>query len=502
MDDFNSSIALKTLWDLEAKLSAYMHALGVLSLDAATAAPKGSAEGRGCTMAVLSEALYQLLANPENATLLRSLEAQRDALDARAVRETELLRKNYDQITRIPPDEYVAYRVLVNKSQSVWEQAKHASDFAQFAPYLEKIIACNQKFARYYDPAKAPYDALLNEYEEGMSMETLDQFFAQLRQALVPLIARVKAAPQIDDSFLHQIYPLDRQRQLSEYLLSVLGLDPNYCGIAESEHPFTTSFHNQDARVTTHYYETDMAASLYSIIHEGGHAMYELGCREEYNQTFLFGGASMGVHESQSRFFENLIGRSESFLTYIFPKLVELFPDQLQGVTPHQFWRAVNKAGPSLIRTEADELTYCMHVMVRYELEKQLIAGTLSVQDLPAQWNCLYREYLGIEVPDDRRGCLQDSHWSGGQIGYFPSYALGSAYGPQMLYCMQAQLGDIWGPISRGDLSQVKQWLHTNIHQFGRLYAPGKLFEMACGTFDAKYYTDYLTEKYTKLYNL
>lgn len=502
MDYLTCNTALEALRALEDKVSAYQHAMGTLSLDAATAAPKGSAEGRGRTMAVLSEALYQLLANPENGTLLQFLEVHRDELDARSLRETELLRKNYDQITRIPPEEYVEYNVLVNKAQSVWEQAKHASDFAQFAPYLEKVIAFNRRLAGYYGPDKAPYDALLNEYEEGMTMEILDQFFEQLRQTLVPLIARVKAAPQIDDSFLHQVYPLEQQRQLSTYLLSVLGIDPNCCSIAESEHPFTTSANNQDARVTTHYYETDMAASLYSVIHEGGHAIYELGCRGEYNHTFLFGGASMGVHESQSRFFENLIGRSESFLTYIFPKLVELFPEQLRGVTPHQFWKAVNKAEPSLVRTEADELTYCMHVMVRYELEKQLIAGTLSVQDLPAQWNRLYQQYLGIDVPDDRRGCLQDSHWAGGQIGYFPSYALGSAYGPQMLHCMQAQLGDIWAPVSHGDLSQIKQWLHTNIHQYGRLYTPGKLFEMACGVFDAKYYTNYLTEKYTKLYNL
>ena len=210
----------------------------------------------------------------------------------------------------------------------------------------------------------------------------------------------------------------------------------------------------------------------------------------------------MGLHESQSRFFENIIGRSLPFIQCIFPKLRELFPEQLQGVDAEGFWRAVNKSGPSLIRTEADELTYCMHIMVRYELEKQLIDGSLKVADLPEAWNRLYREYLGISVPSDREGCLQDSHWSSGSIGYFPSYALGSAYGPQLLSAMEKELGDIWGDVAAGNLSRVKGWLGQHIHRHARLYQPGQVFEMACGKFDPSYYTNYLKEKYTKLYQL
>ena len=284
--------------------------------------------------------------------------------------------------------------------------------------------------------------------------------------------------------------------------MKTLGLDRNYCGIAETEHPFTTNFNNKDVRITTHYYENSLASSMYSVIHEGGHALYELNADDQYNATVLSGGVSMGIHESQSRFYENLIGRSRPFIHAIFPSIKSFFPEQLQDVDEEMFYRAVNKAQPSLIRTESDELTYSLHIMVRYEIEKQLISGALSVSDVPARWNELYREYLGVEVPNDRQGCLQDSHWSGGSIGYFPSYALGSAYGAQMLCCMQQELGDIYADVAKGDLSRITGWLEAHIHKYASFKKPGVLFADACGKFDPKYYTDYLTKKFTALYQL
>lgn len=240
---------------MESKLSAYHHAMGVLFLDAATAAPKGSAQGRGQTMAMLSETVYALNADPENEALLSYLEAHLQELDPVDRRKVELFRKSYNQISKIPPQEYIEYDVLLNDAQAVWEQAKNTDDFALFAPYLEKIVGFNQKFAGYYNSSLPPYDALLNEYEEGLTAETLDRFFAQLREVLVPLLAKVTAAEPIDDSFLHQLYPMEQQHQLSDYIMSVLGIDRNYCAIAESEHPFTSGFHNKDVRITTHYYE-------------------------------------------------------------------------------------------------------------------------------------------------------------------------------------------------------------------------------------------------------
>ena len=494
--------ALEKFRKLQQTQAAYDHVLGVLFLDATTVAPKDTWEGRGKTMEIMSQITYDLMASPENGELFDYLLEHHDALDGQTRRELEVLRKNYEQMKKIPADEYVAYSVLLNDAQNVWERAKNEDDFPSFAPYLEKIVDYNRKFAHYYDPDKAPYDALLNEYEEGLDMATLDEFFGKLRIVIAQLLKRIGSVPQIDDSFLHAHYPVEKQREFSDYLMEVLGMDRSHCGIAETEHPYTTNFNNKDVRITTHYHEDDLASSMYSVIHEGGHALYELGADDKYNQTALSGGVSMGIHESQSRFYENIIGRSRAFINCIFPKVKELFPQQLADVDAEMFYRAVNKAQPSLIRTEADELSYCNHVMIRYEIEKQLIAGTLAVKDVPKKWNRLYKEYLGIEVPNDRLGCLQDSHWSGGSIGYFPSYALGSAYGAQMLHVMKKELGDIYPDIEKGDLSRITGWLKSNIHTHASFKKPGELFEQVCGRFDVGYYIEYLTDKYTELYGL
>ncbi len=494
--------ALETLKKLEATQAAYSHAMGVINLDAITAAPSASWEGRGKTMEILSQIVYDLSVKPENGELFDYLLAHKEELDAQTLREVEVLKKGYDQMFRIPGEEYVAYSVLMNDAQGIWHKAKAADDFAMFQPYLEKIVDFNRKFAGYYNPNIPAYDALLNEYEEGLTMETLDGFFAQLRHSIVPLIAKIQKAEQIDASFLRKFYPVAVQREFSDYIMEVMGLDRGHCGIAETEHPFTTGFNNKDIRITTHYQENNLVSSMFSVIHEGGHALYELGADDCYNYTALSGGVSMGIHESQSRFYENIIGRSEAFVHAIFPKVKELFPTQMEGVDETMFYRAINRSEPSLIRTEADELTYALHIMVRYEIEKQLIGGTLEVKDVPAEWNRLYKEYLGVDVPNDQRGCLQDTHWSNGLIGYFPSYALGSAYGPQMLKEMEQDLGDVWEDIAKGDLSKVTAWLKAHIHRHASFIKPGELFKQVCGEFDAKYYTDYLTEKFTKLYNL
>lgn len=496
------SQAVEALRKLEETLGAYDHMMGVVYLDSVTAAPKGTYEGRGRAMGAISKVTYDLIANEENEALLTYLEKHKDALDARTNREAELLRKRYDQIRRIPADEYVEYSILTNDAVTAWEKAKENNDFAAFAPYLEKIVSFNRKFAGYYNPDMKPYDALLNEYEEGMNMETLDRFFGQLRSSIVPLVEKIMEQPAADDSFLKKSYPIEKQRILSDYLMEIMGLDREICGIAESEHPFTINFNSKDVRITTHYHENALSSSMYSVIHEGGHALYELGGNPDFDYSFLYGGVSMGVHESQSRFYENIIGRSRAFIELIYPKLQQLFPEQLDGVSAVDFHKAVNKAEPSLIRTEADDLTYALHIMVRYEIEKQLIDGSLAIHDVPAEWKRLYKEYLGVDVPDDTNGCLQDSHWSGGSIGYFPSYALGSAYGPQMLHFMQQDLGDVDTLVRSGQLCKVTEWLREKIHRYSSLYKPGELFEMVCGKFDAKYYMDYLNAKYSALYEL
>lgn len=493
--------ALAILENTQKKLFAYNMASSALYLDGATVAPRDTAEGRGMALGILAGEQHALLTDPALADALAVLNEHKGELDLLHARETEELARSVRQLTRIPAEEYMAYAQLTNEADDVWRRAKEASDFGLFQPYLEKLVAYNRKFAGYYDPDKAPYDALLNEYERGVDMTMLDGFFAALREKLTPLIRAIGEKPQPDDGFLHRRYPVEQQRKFSDYLMEVLALDRTHCGIGETEHPFTLNFTCQDVRITTHYYENDLASSMYSVIHEGGHARYEMDVDPQVEYTVLAGGVSMGGHESQSRFYENIIGRSRPFIKAIFPKVKEFFPEQLALVTAEQFWRAVNKVQPSLIRTEADELTYCLHIMVRYEIEKALIGGTLEVKDVPETWNRLYKEYLGVDVPDDAHGCLQDSHWSGGSFGYFPSYALGSAYGAQMLRNMEKDM-DVWGPVGKGDLGGVTAWLTEKVHKFGGLLTPAQVVENACGPFDPTAYTDYLTKKYTELYEL
>lgn len=495
--------ALKTYREHIEKLHALGHAMGVLHYDGATAAPVESAEGRGKTLAYLSGCAYELETDPALLEAAKFLKAHGDALSAQDRREIEVFLRNNEYTASIPQAEYVAYVELLNRADAVWHKAKQDSDFAAFAPIVKEIFETNLRFAKYYKPDKAPYDTQLGLYERGLTMEKTDAFFNALRERIVPLLKKVMAKPQVDDSFIWgKTYPIEAQRKFSDYLMELITIDKDCCAIGETEHPFTTNFNKKDVRITTHYHEETPIYSMYSVIHEGGHALYELHSGDELEGTVLSGGVSMSIHESQSRFMENLIGRSREFIELIFPKMQELFPEQLAGVTAEQMYLAVNKAEPSLIRTEADELTYALHVMVRYEIEKGLFDGSITAEELPQVWNAKYREYLGIEVPDDRRGVLQDSHWSGGNVGYFPSYALGSAYGAQMLAKMRETV-DVEAAVRSGDLRPITGWLEAHIWRFGGLYDPMELLERAVGEpFNPKYFTDYLEEKFTKIYGL
>ena len=497
----NITEAIQNLEILQKKIYAYDAAQSALFLDGVTVAPSETSEGRGVALGILAGESQKLMTCEETGTLIQFLNEHKEELTALQKRQVEVLKRNYEQLVRIPAKEYMEYSMLTNEASDVWHKAKEQSDFELFRPALEKLVVFNQKFAGYYDSSKKPYDALLNEYERGVDMAYLDLFFGTIREKLVPLIQAIGQSEQIDDSFLHQKYPLEAQRKFSNYLMEVLGLDRKHCTIGETEHPFTLNFNNKDVRITTNYKEDNVVSSMYSVIHEGGHAKYELGIGDEYQYSVLAGGVSMGVHESQSRFYENLIGRSRPFIELIFPKMQEFFPEQLKHVTAEQMYCAVNKVEPSLIRTEADEVTYALHVMVRYEIEKQLIGGSLQVKDVPMEWNRLYKEYIGVDVPDDRHGCLQDSHWSGGSFGYFPSYALGSAYGAQMLQNMEEDL-DVWGEVSKGNLSAISDWLKERVHQYGSYLEPAEIIQKSCGEFKPEVFVEYLIKKYTEIYKL
>ena len=479
------------------------HAMSVMSFDNETAAPKNSAIGLAKTFEVLSGEFYKTKVNEEYFEVIDTLSANMEALEPILKREVEEEAHSLDKMRKIPMEEYTAYQALLAKAHTVWVEAKLTNDYALLEPYLDRIIAHNRRVAELCAPEMDPYNYLLNEYEKGLNTDVLDVFFDRVREGLVPLIRKIaEKGDCIRYDFMNSICPIELQKKLSDYIMEVMHINRDDCSIGETEHPFTMGFNKHDVRITTHYHEDSLVSNMYSVIHEGGHALYELNTGDDLEGTTLAAGTSMSILECQSRFFENIIGRSEAFCELIFPKIQELFPIQFDGVTVHDFYRAVNKAQPSLIRTEADELTYALHIMVRYELEKRMMRGELSTKELPAEWNRLYKEYLGIDVPSDREGILQDMHWSGGLIGYFPSYALGSAYGAQILHRLEREF-DIPNLIRENRINVITMWLENRIYRYGKLIKPHEALLNACEEeFDPDHYIRYLTGKMTEIYGL
>ena len=488
---------------LQRRIAAYEHATALLYYDGNTTAPKDTAANRAQSLSVLSEEEYRLKTCDDTVRLLEYLDAHKDGLSQAERRMVHLLIKNIRDMQKIPVDEYVEYRELLAASGDVWHRAKEASDFEMMRPYLEKVFATAKKFALYIEPDKDPYDHCLGDYEEGLTTAACDEFFDRLRSDIVPLIKEISEKPQIEDSIRRGHFPEAEQEKLANYLMEFMGLDRGHVGLSTTEHPFTTMLGSHlDERITTHFHEDDLLCAMYSTIHESGHALYDTGSADGFEFTVLDGGVSMSIHESQSRFYENIIGRSSAFCHFIFPKLEELFPEQMQDYDAVDLYRAVNRVQPSLIRTEADELTYSLHIMIRYELEKKIFAGELEVKDLPEEWNRLYKEYLGVDVTCDREGVLQDSHWPDGAIGYFPSYALGNAYGAQFLSKMKDSV-DIGECIAKGDLGPVNEWNREYIWKHGCLYTPAELLERVLGErFDPGHYIEYLRTKMRDLYGI
>ena len=494
--------AIEKLYAWQSKMSAYVHAMSLIYYDGSTTAPKGTAQNRAHALSILSEETYKLSTSDDVVSMLEFLDENKQSLSEKDARIVYLALKDIKEMKKIPMDEYVAYQELMVEADDVWHTAKETSDFELFRPVLEKIFDTTKKFAAYCAPEMLPYNYCLNKYEEGLTMDKCDEFFAALRAKIVPLIKKIADAKQVDNSCIKGDFDEISQQKFSLELMRTMGIDLDHCGLGTTEHPFTTSIgSHHDVRITTNYDRYDLSNSMFSVIHEGGHALYDMHSDDEYAYTLLDGGVSMGIHESQSRFYENLLGRSRAFINYIFPKMQACFPS-LENATAEDVYRAINLVTPSLIRTEADEVTYCLHVMIRYELEKRVIGGTLEVKDLPHEWNRLYKEYLGVDVPDDRRGVLQDSHWSGGGIGYFPSYALGSAYGAHLLAKMKQNV-DVENCLAEGNFAPINEWNREHIWRHGCLKNPAVLLQEALGEpFDPTYYTDYLEKKYSEIYGL
>lgn len=483
------------------KHMALQTALALFDWDDATLAPKEAGEQTAKVIGILAEEDFLCLTNPEVKKILEKFEAKEGEEKEQAI--IRKIKKSLRKTEAIPKEEKRAYAELQSKSQKAWQKAKKENDFSIFAPYLKEIIAYNKKFASYGSTKEQTgYDVLLDDYEETFPVEVLDIFFDKLKKELIPLLQKIQKQPQIEDSFLHQKYEIEKQKEFNRFLAEYIGFNFNRGVMAESEHPFTTSWHNHDVRITTHYYEENLASAIFSTIHESGHAIYEQGIEDQYTQTILGEGASCGIHESQSRFMENMIGRSRAFWVPIYGKLVELFPKQLKEVSLDQFVAAINRVQADEIRTEADELTYCLHIMVRYELEKLMINGEVEVEELPRLWNEKYQEYLGITPKNDTVGILQDVHWSMGSMGYFPSYALGNAFAAQIYAKMQKEI-NVEEELSKGNIKAIREFLHQHVHQYGAFKEAREILkETTKEEFNPDYFIIYLKEKYKKLYGI
>ncbi len=497
---------LAALDDLEMRLFARSYASSAINYAGETDGPPKGAEARGEVLALFGAEAQEMLCSKETGELLDRLAAAAEAgeLDEMRSAQVRVMRRDRSQLMDVPVDEAADFARLVNEASEVWRRVKNANDWDGFEPYLTRIVDTMQRFAGYKDASRDPYDVWLDEFETGSSRAFYDSFFDEVKACVVPLVAAVvekgwqPSRACIEGTFAH-----DAQMAFTHDLLEVEGLDKDALVVGEVEHPFSDSLASSHVFVTTHVHEDDVVSSLYSVLHEGGHALYEQGSAPELDYTSLGGGTSMGIHESQSRFFENIIGRSEEFAPVLLRLLEKHFPGRFADVDPHDFFLAVNRAEPSLIRTEADELTYPLHVIIRYELEQLLFSGEAKASDIPRLWAEKYRSYLGIEVPDHARGALQDVHWSGGMIGYFPTYALGGAYGAQFLDAMIADGVDFSGTVSAGDLAPVRAWLGEKIWRHGRSKDPDEIVLAATGSpLDASHFTRYLERKFSAIYGL
>lgn len=487
--------------ELRKKQSAFGYMMNVVGWDSNTEAPRNSFARRAEMMGIVSGEIFKLSTSQEFQDVVYGLYSDLDKLDHFTQMEIKKAKKDLDKRVKIPEKDFVEYNKLINLSQQVWEDAKENNDWASFEGNLEKIVEFNKKFITYYEIDDHPYNVLLDEFEEGMSMTEYDEFFDTLKKDLVPFVKEVLASKkQVNDKIIIDFYPREKQKEFSEYITDVLAFNRKSGLMKESVHPFTWNTHPGDVRFTTRYLENFVFSSIFASIHELGHATYEQQIDEKWNDTLLSGGTSMGIHESQSRFYENIIGRSKEFWVVHYPKFKEIFPEQLKGVELDEFHLAVNKVEASFVRVEADELTYPLHIMLRYEIERMLFSDEINVKDLPKVWNEKMVEYLGITPKDDVDGVLQDVHWSAGLMGYFPTYALGSAYAAQFYYTMIKEI-DLDQIILDNNIKAINEWLEEKIHQFGGSKTPKELLLDVTGEpFNAKYYVQLLKEKYGKLY--
>lgn len=494
---------LKELYRQLRQLRTYEHALAILSFDFETCAPRAAREAEAEVMSVFSNQHFKRANSKKMQALTVYLYERRAELDPLDRVLLEKLYETYRKIKNVTPRTQLRWAQIGNRAYINWMRAKEAGDFALFAPSLTEMVETARESVSLREGALPDlYDNLLDDCEKGVLTADLDPFFAELKEGLRTLMGRIaRSGHVIRRDFLTRSVPIYKQQAFSEYLLRLNGYDFDRGCLSTTEHPFTIDVAQNDARVTTHYHETMVLSNIYSIIHEGGHAIFMQNERPEDYDHFINDSITNGMHESVSRFFENVIGRSEAYIHLIYPEFHKVFAEELGDVTERELYEAVNIAEPSLVRTEADEVTYGLHIVIRYEMEKRLLSGKLAVKDAAKQWNELYRTYLGVSPANDAEGILQDVHWTGG-FGYFPSYALGNAYNAMYLARIRREL-DFDGCIRRGDFAAINGWLRENVFAAANEKTPKEwLAGITGGTLSAKPFLDYLNEKYSDIYQL
>ncbi len=477
----------------------------LLEWDLQTYMPVGGAEDRGYLLSTVRKIHHEAATSARLGKLLDDLQPLVNSLDPDSDDAclVKVARRGFEKQTRVPVEHVAEFAQATAVAQQVWQEARAENDFSRFRPHLEKIVAMRREYAAFFAPYDHVYDPLLDDFEPGMKTPEVKAIFAALRPQQVALIQAIKERPQVDDAFLHLDFPEQGQWDFGVEVATKFGYDWQRGRQDKSAHPFTTTFGINDVRITTRFLADQAASGLFSTMHEAGHAMYEQGVHPALARTPLADGASMALHELQSRMWENLVGRSLPFWEYFYPVLKKYFPAQLSGVSLEKFYRGINKVEPSLVRVEADEATYNLHIMLRLELEIALMEGSLEAKDLPEAWNSRMQEYLGQTPPDDALGVMQDIHWSAGYIGYFPTYALGNLVSVQLWEKINADIPDLSDQFRRGEFSALLGWLREKIHRHGAKFEPQVLVERITGSkIDPAPYMRYLQTKYTEIYGL
>ena len=480
-------------------------AMAVLGWDQQCYMPPGGVVHRGNQLSTLSSLAHSKFVSDEVGALLEELKTFAESLDPESDDACliEVTDRDYQKAVKVPSEYVAEWSKITTIAHGAWEEARSNDDFAHFQPHLEKILEMRRQYADFFKPYEHVYDPLLDDFEPGMTTADVQEIFTSMRPKQVELIKAISEKPQVDDSFLHLHFDEKNQWEFGEEAITKYGYDWNRGRQDKAAHPFSTGFGVGDVRITTRVDENFLNTALFGTLHEAGHAIYEQGVAEELDRTPLGSGASLAIHESQSRMYENLLGRSYDFWVHFYPSLQERFKTQLGNVDLETFYKGINKVEPSLIRVEADEATYNLHVMLRMELEIAMMEGSIEVADLPEAWNQRMVDYLGVTPPNNADGVLQDVHWAGGAIGYFPTYSLGNLVSNQLWEKIAQDIPDLSGQIQSGNFSELLAWLRENLHRHGKKFKPQALVERIVGeTISPEPYLKYLNEKFGAIYGL